>query len=108
MEQANSGYSVFLGWPAVSPASPLSSPNTAAGSESPVQTRPLKNLVSYLKTKEAAGVISLSNKALDLAGVLYVFPPCPFSTELLQKTCPDLEESADDYLVVVVIRGGTA
>jgi len=103
--EASSGYGVFLGWPA-SANSPLSSPN--AGSESPVQSRPLKNLVSYLKQKEAAGVINLLNKAIDLTGVLYAFPPCAFSLELLQKTFPGLEETKDDYLVVVVIRGGTA
>ena len=83
----------------------MSSPT--AGS-SPVQSRPLKNLVSYLKQKEAAGVISLANRALDLTGVLYAFPPCAYSTKLLQKTCPAIEESGDDYLIVVVIRGGTA
>ena len=43
------------------------------------QSRPLKNLVSYLKQKDAAGVISLSNKATDQTGVLYAFPPCTFS-----------------------------
>ncbi len=37
-----------------------------------------RNLVSYLKQKEAAGVITLSNPQTDQTGVLYAFPPCPF------------------------------
>ncbi|XP_017772034.1 PREDICTED: putative RNA-binding protein 15B [Nicrophorus vespilloides] len=75
-----------------------------------VQTRPLRNLVSYLKQKEAAGVISLLNKETEATGVLYSFPPCPFSTELLKRTCLNLPEDAlkEDHLVIVVVRGGTA
>lgn len=75
-----------------------------------VQTRPLRNLVSYLKQKEAAGVISLLNKETEATGVLYSFPPCPFSTELLKRTCPNLSDEAmkEDHLIVVVVRGGTA
>ena len=73
-----------------------------------VQSRPLKNLVSYLKQKDAAGVISLSNKATDQTGVLYAFPPCSFSLELLRRVAGDLsdEGSKDDHLVVVVVKGG--
>jgi hypothetical protein len=37
-----------------------------------------RNLVSYLKQKEAAGVITLSNPQTEQTGVLYAFPPCPF------------------------------
>ncbi|CAH0551655.1 unnamed protein product [Brassicogethes aeneus] len=75
-----------------------------------VQTRPLRNLVSYLKQKEAAGVISLLNKETEATGVLYSFPPCPFSTELLKRTCPNLSDEAikEDHLIIVVVRGGTA
>ena len=45
-----------------------------------VQTFPFssRNLVSYLKQKEAAGVITLSNPQTEQTGVLYAFPPCPF------------------------------
>lgn len=75
-----------------------------------VQTRPLRNLVSYLKQKEAAGVISLLNKDSDSSGVLYAFPPCSFSTELLKRSAPGLSEEGlkEDHLVIVVVRGGTA
>lgn len=43
-------------------------------------------------------------------GVLYVFPPCQFSTELLKRTCHNLSEEGlkEDHLVIVVVRGGTA
>ncbi|RWS26705.1 putative RNA-binding protein 15-like protein [Leptotrombidium deliense] len=75
-----------------------------------VQTRPLRNLVTYLKQKDAAGVISLSSGTKDgkeLMGVLYAFPPCPFALELLRKVAPNLsgESSKEDYLVVIVVRG---
>lgn len=75
-----------------------------------IQTRPMRNLVSYLKQKEAAGVISLLNKETEATGVLYSFPPCDFSTELLKRTCHNLTEDSlkDDHLVIVVVRGGSA
>ena len=68
-----------------------------------VQSRPLRNLISYLKQKEAAGVISLNEVH---QGVLYCFPPCSFSLDLLRREAPSLlEEGKDDYLVVVVVCG---
>ncbi|CAK1552978.1 unnamed protein product [Leptosia nina] len=75
-----------------------------------IQTRPMRNLVSYLKQKEAAGVISLLNKETEATGVLYSFPPCDFSTELLKRTCHNLTEESlkEDHLVIVVVRGGSA
>lgn len=97
-----SSHAIFLGL-AGSTASVTNDDNT-------VQTRPLRNLVSYLKQKEAAGVISLLNKETEATGVLYSFPPCSFSTELLKRTCPNLSDEAikEDHLVIVVVRGGTA
>merc|ERR1712037_776904 len=73
-----------------------------------VQSRPLRNLVSYLKQKEAAGVISLQNRETEQSGVLYAFPPCVFSMDLLRRVAGNLsdEGSKDDHLVVVVVRGG--
>lgn len=83
--------------------------------------------MSYLKQKEAAGVISLAvAKDASTTGVLYAFPPCAFSFELLKKQCPGISESAssggggtnnsnnaggdgkdaENHLVIVVIRGG--
>lgn len=73
-----------------------------------VQTRPLKHLVTYLRQKEAAGVISLTNSSQVPIGMLYAFPPCPFALDLLKKAAPNLSEEGpkDEYLVVVVVRGG--
>ncbi|KAI5745743.1 hypothetical protein M8J76_013877 [Diaphorina citri] len=80
-----------------------------ASDDASVQTRPLRNLVSYLKQKEAAGVISLINKDTESTGVLYAFPPCAFSTELLKRTAHGLTDESlkEDHLVIVVVRGGT-
>lgn len=80
-----------------------------ASDDASVQTRPLRNLVSYLKQKEAAGVISLINKDTESTGVLYAFPPCIFSTELLKRTAHGLTDDSlkEDHLVIVVVRGGT-
>ena len=68
--------------------------------------RPFKNLVVYLKQKDAAGVITFYRSETNSSGTLYAFPPCPFAFELLKKIAPNLhnDESAD-YLVVVVVRG---
>ncbi|KAJ6640983.1 RNA-binding protein spenito [Pseudolycoriella hygida] len=74
-----------------------------------VQTRPLRNLVSYLKQKQAAGVLPLLRKTAQTSGVLYAFPPCQFSSDLLRRTCHNLTDETlkEDYLVVVVIRGAS-
>ena len=75
------------------------------------QQRPLKNLVSYLKQKEAAGVISLQNRKTGAAGVLYAFPPCDYGLELLKRTADSLtsdESMKDDHLVIVCAQGSSA
>lgn len=99
---SSSSHAIFLGLAGSTSSIPSDDAN--------VQTRPLRNLVSYLKQKEAAGVISLLNKETEATGVLYVFPPCDFSTELLKRTCISLTEESlkEDHLVIVVVRGGTA
>merc|ERR1711862_589952 len=90
---SSSSHAIFVALSASSAAIPLSE-----GQE--CQSRPLKNLVSYLKQKDAAGVISLSNKATEQSGVLYAFPPCNFSLDLLRRVSGDLsdEGSKDDHL----------
>ena len=73
-----------------------------------IQSRPLRNLISYLKQKEAAGVISLT--ASDSSqGVLYCFPPCSYAQELLRREATDLadETAKDEFLVVVVVCGAS-
>jgi len=98
---SSSSHAIFL-------ALAAASGSVAVPEGTEVQSRPLKNLVSYLKQKEAAGVISLHNKQTEQTGVLYAFPPCNFSMELLRRVATDLtdEGSKDDHLVVVVVRGG--
>jgi len=97
---SSSSHAIFLALAANSGSVPLPD-------EGEVQSRPLRNLVSYLKQKEAAGVISLHNRETDQGGVLYAFPPCTFSMELLRRVACNLtdEGSKDDHLVVVVVRG---
>lgn len=98
----SSSHAIFLGMPG--------STSAVTSDDASVQTRPLRNLVSYLKQKEAAGVISLLNKETEATGVLYAFPPCEFSSELLKRTCHNVTEEGlkEDHLVIVVVRGGTA
>jgi RNA-binding protein 15 len=94
-------FGVFLALPtSAAPSSPVSSD----GHSPSVQSRPLRNLVSYLKQKEAAGVIALQNRETN--AILYAFPPCKFSYDLLLKNIPGLEEPTEDHLVVLVIHGG--
>uniref|UniRef100_A0A6P7FCJ9 RNA-binding protein spenito isoform X2 n=1 Tax=Diabrotica virgifera virgifera TaxID=50390 RepID=A0A6P7FCJ9_DIAVI len=94
-----SSHAIFLGL--------AGSTASVTNDDATVQTRPLRNLVSYLKQKEAAGVISLLNKETEATGVLYSFPPCQFSTELLKRTCPNLSDEAikEDHLIIVVEIG---
>ncbi|KAJ8686745.1 hypothetical protein QAD02_022539 [Eretmocerus hayati] len=100
--QTSSAHAIFLGL--------AGSSGSITSEDANVQTRPLRNLVSYLKQKEAAGVISLLNKDTESTGVLYAFPPCTFSTDLLKRTCPNLSEEGlkEDHLVIVVVKGGSA
>lgn len=97
----SSAYAIFLGMPG--------STSTVYIDDAAIQTRPLRNLVSYLKQKDAAGVLPLLNKSTEATGVLYAFPPCEFSAELLKKTCHNVTEEGlkEDHLVIVVVRGGT-
>jgi len=98
---SSTSHAIFLALPSSSGQVPITD-----GAE--VQSRPLRNLVSYLKQKEAAGVISLQNRETEQSGVLYAFPPCAFSLDLLRRVAGNLsdEGSKDDHLVVVVVRGG--
>ncbi|XP_061583068.1 RNA-binding protein 15-like [Cololabis saira] len=70
--------------------------------------RPLKNLVSYLKHKQAAGIISLpvgGKGDKEHGGVLHAFPPCEFSQQFLDASAKAFAKSEDDYMVMVIIRG---
>lgn len=94
-------HAVFLG---------VSSPTVSTSSDPnpDIQSRPLRNLISYLKQKEAAGVISMTGDQ-DKTDVLYCFPPCQFSFDQLKREAPYLipEDGKDDHLVVLVVSGGS-
>jgi len=80
--------------------------------------RPLKNLVLYLRQKDAAGVVLLpptgssgSNSGKSSShrdsGLLHAFPPCDFARQQLMRRAPRLVlggQTAEDYLVVIVVR----
>ncbi|XP_041744202.1 RNA-binding protein 15 [Coregonus clupeaformis] len=97
-----SGYSVLLAVPGSSEEGPQ---DVGSSTE-----RPLKNLVSYLKQKQAAGVISLpvvGSRDKDGAGVLHAFPPCDFSQQFLDASAKALAKTEEDYLVMVIVRGAS-
>ena len=88
--------------------------------DSNTQLRPLKSLVSYLKQKEAAGIVALSgpergssialNEGAErdnVIGVLHAFPPCEFSQKQLLKIAPHLgdDTSKEDHIVVLLVKG---
>ncbi|XP_057260332.1 RNA-binding protein 15 [Pezoporus wallicus] len=101
------GYAILLAVPGASDS------RSAAGASEAATTstqRPLRNLVSYLKQKQAAGVISLpvgGNKDKENSGVLHAFPPCDFSQQFLDSTAKALAKSEDDYLVMIIVRGAS-
>nr|XP_028589669.1 RNA-binding protein 15 [Podarcis muralis] len=99
------GYAILL-------AVPGTTDNRASSGEANTTStqRPLRNLVSYLKQKQAAGVISLpvgGNKDKENSGVLHAFPPCDFSQQFLDSTAKALAKSEDDYLVMIIVRGAS-
>lgn len=90
---SSDAFAIFLALP--------SSTVKLAFEDTTLQTKSIQNLISYLKQKEAAGVLSLTN------GVLYAFPPCSFSMDLLKRTAYNLTEDnlKKDHLIIVVIKG---
>lgn len=98
-----SGYSILL-------AVPGKSEDGGVQDASNSTERPLKNLVSYLKQKEAAGIISLpvgGSRDKDHGGVLHAFPPCEFSQQFLDASAKEFAKSEDDYMLMVIIRGAS-
>lgn len=96
------GYAILL-------AVPGSTEDSSSDSSASTQ-RPLRNLVSYLNQKQAAGVISLpvgGSRDKDSTGVLHAFPPCDFSQQFLDSSAKALAKSEEDYLVMIVVRGAS-
>ncbi|TWW61391.1 RNA-binding protein 15B [Takifugu flavidus] len=69
-----------------------------------LQVRLLRHLVTYLRNKEAAGVVSLpAAKEGGPGAMLYAFPPGEFSQQYLQaakRTVGNLEE---EHMVIVIV-----
>lgn len=86
----------------------LAMPFGGAGGAPDGQQRPLKNLVSYLKQKDAAGIISLPPNAGQNreTGLLHVFPSCPFAHQYMAKYAPKLapDYAKEDHLLILVVR----
>ncbi|XP_010617972.1 putative RNA-binding protein 15B [Fukomys damarensis] len=97
------GYAVLLATQAV----PSGAGTEGMPPEEPgLQRRLLRNLISYLKGKEAAGVISLpvgGSKGRDCTGMLYAFPPCPFSQQYLQSVPRTLGKPEEEQMLVVIV-----
>ncbi|XP_055018189.1 RNA-binding protein 15-like [Boleophthalmus pectinirostris] len=95
------GYSILLAVPG----------KTEEAADNNSTERPLKNLVSYLKQKEAAGIISLpvggNSREKDHAGVLHAFPPCEFSQQFVDAAAKAFAKSEEDCMVMVIIRGAS-
>lgn len=76
----------------------------APAPEPGLQVRLLRHLVTYLRNKEAAGVVSLPAAHEGSAGaMLYAFPPGEFSQQFLQvakRTVGNLEE---EHMVIVIV-----
>lgn len=109
------GHCIMLALPGPTPNQ--SSPEQSG--DNSMQLRPLRSLVSYLKQKEAAGIVALSpgdacsdsmaekDLSKDVIGVLHAFPPCLFSQQQLLKIAPNLgsEPSKEDHIVVLLVKG---
>ena len=90
------------------------------------QSKALRNLITYLEQKDAAGVISLSRSCgsvpaaeqqqsssaeqTSLASkLLYVFPPCEFALDLIQQKAPNInfvDILREKFLLGVIVGGG--
>jgi len=99
IQLSGSEWSVLLAFPGVN------SSNSPAGN---MQERPIKNLVTYLRQKEAAGVLSLPPNSThgQETGLLHTFAPCEFAHKYLLQRAPNLELDlqAEDYVIVILVR----
>jgi len=99
IQLSGSEWSVLLALPSASNADSL-----VGG----MQERPIKNLVTYLRQKEAAGVLSLPPNSAhgQETGLLHTFAPCEFAHKYLLQRAPSLELDlqAEDYVVVILVR----
>ncbi|XP_071396306.1 putative RNA-binding protein 15B [Centroberyx affinis] len=70
-----------------------------------LQVRLLRHLVTYLRNKEAAGVISLPAAKEGGAGaMLYAFPPGEFSQQYLQTAKRTVGNLDEEHMVIVIVN----
>ncbi len=116
-----SGHCILIALPGPTPSQSSSPDHHSNGMDTPtlpnMQLRPLRSLVSYLKQKEAAGIVALNATGdvgdlseisdKDNVGVLHAFPPCEFSHGQLLKVAPNLgpEPGKEDHIVVLLVKG---
>ncbi|XP_060925790.1 putative RNA-binding protein 15B [Limanda limanda] len=74
----------------------------APGPEPGLQVRLLRHLVTYLRNKEAAGVVSLP-AAKGGGAMLYAFPPGEFSQQYLQAAKRTVGHLDEEHMVVVIV-----
>lgn len=76
----------------------------AATPEPALQVRLLRHLVTYLRNKEAAGVVSLpAAKEGGPGAMLYAFPPGEFSQQYLQAAKRTLGHLEEEHMVIVIV-----
>ncbi|XP_059925438.1 putative RNA-binding protein 15B [Gadus macrocephalus] len=70
-----------------------------------LQVRLLRHLVTYLRNKEAAGVISLPAGREGAPGaMLYAFPPGHFSQQYLQEAKRTVGNLEEEHMVIVIVN----
>uniref|UniRef100_A0A3P8U6Y1 RNA binding motif protein 15B n=1 Tax=Amphiprion percula TaxID=161767 RepID=A0A3P8U6Y1_AMPPE len=76
----------------------------APAPEPGLQVRLLRHLVTYLRNKEAAGVVSLpAGKEGGPGAMLYAFPPGEFSQQYLQNAKRTVGNLEEEHMVVVIV-----
>lgn len=76
----------------------------APGPEPGLQVRLLRHLVTYLRNKEAAGVVSLpGTKEGGTGAMLYAFPPGEFSLQYLQVAKRTVGNLDEEHMVIVIV-----
>uniref|UniRef100_A0A3Q3G5C1 SPOC domain-containing protein n=1 Tax=Labrus bergylta TaxID=56723 RepID=A0A3Q3G5C1_9LABR len=76
-----------------------------AASEPGLQARLLRHLVTYLRNKEAAGVVSLpAAKEGGPGAMLYAFPPGVFSQQYLQAAKRTVGNIDEEHMVIVIVN----
>ncbi|XP_034538306.1 putative RNA-binding protein 15B [Notolabrus celidotus] len=77
----------------------------APAPEPGLQVRLLRHLVTYLRNKEAAGVVSLpAAKDGGPGAMLYAFPPGVFSQQYLQAAKRTVGNTDEEHMVIVIVN----